>query len=442
MNKISARVRRINPLAYGTFLVLSVLLVAALVFERPMVNAVLSPGDTITAVFDRDYRLAEYVDPVKIAGVEVGRVTTVEALGDGRSRVGLKLDSGTVEKLGNAPSAAIRPATLLGGKYYVELVPGGTPGAFSGEIPRNRTRIAVELDAIVQTLQPQARQGLRQFVDKLDATLAQGGTPALQKLARDAPATLEPAGPVFYAAGGDRPETLTKLVRGLDRTASVLTRQQGQLQDILSSLNATSAVLDETRAPLSETIRQGPETLRTTKTGMVSLRTSLDKLTETAGDLRPTAHALDPLLKHLDPVLGRAIPVIADLRDVVDDLRPTLRDLEPAASRGAEVLDDLSGPVLDRVNGPILGALNSPWKGEGRYAGNGSPYLLYQDIAYLFTNVNGATKYLDKNGSGLSIQVGVGGADALSDVQGLPNSEQLLRDTIGPKESPDAHSHR
>jgi phospholipid/cholesterol/gamma-HCH transport system substrate-binding protein len=175
---------------------------------------------------------------------------------------------------------------------------------------------------------------------------------------------------------------------------------------------------------------------------MVSLRTSLDKLTETAGDLRPTAHALDPLLKHLDPVLGRAIPVIADLRDVVDDLRPTLRDLEPAASRGAEVLDDLSGPVLDRVNGPILGALNSPWKGEGRYAGNGSPYLLYQDIAYLFTNVNGATKYLDKNGSGLSIQVGVGGADALSDVQGLPNSEQLLRDTIGPKESPDAHSHR
>jgi phospholipid/cholesterol/gamma-HCH transport system substrate-binding protein len=441
MNEFSARIRRISPLAYGTILVMGVVVAAVLVFERPMVRTVFSPGDTITAVFARSYRLAEYVDPVKIAGVEVGRVTSVDTLDDGRSRVDLKLDSGTVEKLGYAPSAAIRPATLLGGKYYVELIPGGAPGEFSGEIPTERTRIAVEIDAIVQTLQPRARDGLRVFVDKLDATLGQGGTPALQKLAHDAPATLASTGPVFDAAGGDRPETLTKLVRGLDRTASVLSRQQGQLQDILSSLNATATVFDRARAPLSETIRQGPETLRVTRTGMVSLRTTLDKLTGTADDLRPTAKALDPLLQHLDPVLDRTAPVVGKLRDVLDDLKPTLHDLAPAVSKGTDVLDDL-GPVLDRVNGPILDALNSPWKGEGRYAGNGSPYPLYKDIAYLFTNVNGATKYVDKNGSGLSIEVGVGGADALSDVKGLPNSEQVLRDLVGPKESPDGRSNR
>ncbi|MPY81461.1 MAG: MCE family protein, partial [Actinophytocola sp.] len=52
----------------------------------------------------------------------------------------MKLDNGTLDKLGTEPSARIRPTTLLGGNYYVHLEHGGAEGAFDDEtIPLTRT---------------------------------------------------------------------------------------------------------------------------------------------------------------------------------------------------------------------------------------------------------------------------------------------------------------
>jgi phospholipid/cholesterol/gamma-HCH transport system substrate-binding protein len=178
-----------------------------------------------------------------------------------------------------------------------------------------------------------------------------------------------------------------------------------------------------------------PSTLRTTRTGLVDLRGSLGRLTSAANDLQPTAEALDPLLAKVDPVLVKARPVVADLREVLVDARPLVRDLVPTTDRASNVLEDLDGTVLDNINGPILNALNTPWHGVGGYQGNGSKYTLYQDIAYAFTGLGRSFKYVDKDGHVAAIQVGQG-IDEVSDFRGLPNFEQFLRGTIGPKESP------
>jgi phospholipid/cholesterol/gamma-HCH transport system substrate-binding protein len=349
--------------------------------------------------------------------------------------VSLKVEPGTLDRLGTAPSAAIRPTTLLGGQYYVDLAPGGDPGPPAAPIPVSRTRIAIEADSVVESLQPKARTGLRRFVEQTDSTLQNGGQPALRDLLRDAPATLRPAGSVLDAVTGAEPDTLRATVVGLNNTARVLTEQDGQLRSILASLNTTAGVLDRERQPLSEAIHELPSTLRSTRLGMRDLRGSLDNLTTTAPDLVPTAEALDPLLARVDPVLAEARPAVADLRDLLADARPLVRELVPTSERTTEVLDDVEGPVLDRIKGPILTALNTSWTGEGRYAGNSSKYLLYQDIAYAFSNLNEATKYTDKNGAAGAIQVG-GGLDVVANVKGLPNFEQFMRDSVGPKESP------
>jgi phospholipid/cholesterol/gamma-HCH transport system substrate-binding protein len=194
-------------------------------------------------------------------------------------------------------------------------------------------------------------------------------------------------------------------------------------------------VLDRDRVQLSQTVGQLPSTLRTTRTGMVDLQGSLGRLTSTANDLQPTAAALDPLLAKVEPVLVKARPVVADLRGVLVDARPLVRDLVPTADRTAHVLDDLDGTVLDNINGPILNAVNTPWRGVGSYQGNGSKYTLYQDIAYAFTGLGRAFKYVDKDGHVAAIQVGQG-IDEVSAFRGLPNFEQFFRGTVGPKESP------
>ena len=51
-------------------------------------------------------------------------------------------------------SAAIRPTTLLGGNYYLELEPGGDRGPLRGDIPLALTELPVELDKVALALQP------------------------------------------------------------------------------------------------------------------------------------------------------------------------------------------------------------------------------------------------------------------------------------------------
>lgn len=436
MKAITTRVRSRPNQLIGTVIVATTVLLGVLVFQRSFLVTTLTPGDTITAVFERDYRLRDYVSEVKVAGVVVGTVTGVDETSEGMSEVSMKLDGDVVDRLGTAPSAAIRPSTLLGGKYYVELTPGGGPGAPEGAIPVERTRIAVELDAVVETLQPEAREGIRQFTEQVDETLKQdGGAAAVKDFLAAAPGALRPSAPVLTALSGERPEDLRTLISGLDDTARVLNAQEGQLDEILTSLDSTAGALDRERVAVGETVGELPATLRSTRSGMTALRGSLDRLTDTAADLEPSAEALDPLLADLEPVLVQARPIVADLRELLTDARPLVDDLVPTAQTGTRVLDDLSGPVLDRVNGPILDAVNSTWDGAGPYEGNGSDYFLYQDIAFMFTNANAATKFTDDNGAGLTIQAGQGG-DAFTDVAGLPNPEGLINPLLPPEENP------
>lgn len=432
---VRTRLLTARPRTLGVAFVILCILVAGVAFKRNVITTTLTPGETISATFARDYRLREYASTVKIAGVPVGTVTNIAQVENGYSRVSLKLYDGAEQKLGTSPSAAIRPTTLLGGQYYVDLTPGGDPGAFHGDISLERTRIAVEADAVLESLQPRARVGVQQFVAKTDETLRGGGQPALRDLLRDAPASLGPAGPALDALTGDKPDTLENLVSNLDSAARVLNQQQGQVSSILASTNRVAGVLDQERAQLSQTVGELPSTLRTTRTGLVDLRGSLGRLTSAANDLQPTAEALDPLLAKVDPVLVKARPVVADLREVLVDARPLVRDLVPTTDRASNVLEDLDGTVLDNINGPILNALNTPWHGVGGYQGNGSKYTLYQDIAYAFTGLGRSFKYVDKDGHVAAIQVGQG-IDEVSDFRGLPNFEQFLRGTIGPKESP------
>jgi phospholipid/cholesterol/gamma-HCH transport system substrate-binding protein len=434
-NSYKLRIDWASSRSVGAIFVVVALAIGAIAFQRPHIMTTLTTGDTITATFARDYRLKSYISAVKIAGVPVGTVTTVSESDDRLSVVSMKLWNGATSKLGHTPSAAIRPSTVLGGKYYVELIPGGDPGTFTGNIPLERTRVAVEADAVLETLQPQARKGLQQFLAKTDETLNGGGQLAIQELARDAPATFAASGPVADALTGDRPDDLHDLVSGLNSAARVLNQQYGQVRSILHSFNVAASSVDRERIPLTDTVAQLPDTLRSTRTGMMALRGSLNLLSDTAGNLEPTAEALDPLLHRLRPVLAKARPVVGDLRDVLEDARPLVHDLVPTTTKATHLLGDLDGDVLENINGPIITALNTPWKGEGPYVGNGSPFKLYQDIAYAVANVDGAVKYTDANGATLDIEAGQG-IDDISDFKGMPDLEQLAHNLIGPKESP------
>lgn len=435
MSRSARRIRRTSPVTLGAIFAAGVVLVGLFAFNRAEILTRLEPGDTMTADFARDYRVREFVTEVKVVGVPVGTVTTVERRPRGPVSVGMKLDRGVLDKLGTEPSARIRPATMLGGKYYVELVPGGRRGSPSGPIPVRRTCIAVELDSTVSALQPDAVRGARRFVGEVDATLRAGGTDALRGVVHEAPDSLRPAEKVLDASTGNRPDTLKRLVDGLDDTALQLTEQDGQLASIVKSFHTTAGVLETRRDALARTVAQLPATLRSTRSGLRSLGGTLDTLTTTAHRARPAVREVGPLLAALDPALVKARPFARDLRALLVDTQPLLHELVPTADSARQVLDNVRGPVLDRVKGPILHALNTPFVGSGRYKGSRSPYRLYQDIGYAMTNADRISALTDRNGATLSIQVGFN-PGAVRGVPGTPSEDDIFRRLMGLEEAP------
>lgn len=399
---IGQQVRTMSPSRIGAVAAALCLIAATLLFFKTQIGVALRSGDTITVDFERDYKVRADVSRVKIAGVPVGVVTGVEPYGDG-ARMTLKVDDGVTEILGSAPSAAIRPTTILGGNYYLELIPGGDRGkALSGGIPVERTTVPVELDATIGMLTAPARAAISRDIALLDRTFSGPATPALRRFVQSSPRALRSTSALLRAAAGTTPDRdLTAAVTGLQSVARQLAGEQDAVAANLRGAATLSGTLARRSADIRSSVEQGAPTLRATRAGLVDLSSTLDEVAATSGAALPSVRALTELLRE-SPADVRAIrPVVADLRPLMEDLDPTLQQAVPAARNLRAVVDDVRSPVIDRFNGPILRTLNTP------VAGSGSP-LGYEQLAYMFTILNLNSMTTDSNGAMINFQPGVG----------------------------------
>ncbi|MCW2778369.1 MAG: Mammalian cell entry related domain protein [Frankiales bacterium] len=393
---------RVTTMQIGITLVVLVLGLGTVLFQKNYLSTKLASGETVKADFSRDYRLRPYISKVKVAGVVVGTVTGVKALDKGAARVTMKLEDGTRGKVGAAPSAKIRPATLLGGNYYVDLVPGGDRTRKPGSvIPLARTTVPVELDAVLTALRTPQRKAIQDVPRQLDGALTHGGTKGLQELAVAAPDSLRRAADVLEAVRGTQPESdLQKLVPGLQSTAQQLSKRPGQLEGSSADLAVGSEVLAQRAAAINATLARAPLALDQTREGLARLSGVLDALDETSVAARPSVRELGRFLDSAEPAVRAARPVVADLRPLMTDLRATTHELLPAVGAAQTVVDDVRGPVIDRVRGPITQALVKPYR-------NGDEF--YKSFASFWSNMNGTSMISDRNGSQIGFQPGFAG---------------------------------
>ncbi len=421
----SLRKPRTGPsaLKLGTIFVILAAIAAVLLFQKADILAAVRSGETIEISFTEAHRLRPSVSEVKVAGVGVGIVRSVEREDDGSTTVTVKLDDDALDAIGTAPSAQIRPTTMLGGNYYVEIVPGGRRGEFSGSIPATRTSLPVELDGLTRAFPADARDGVRTSVRGLDGALDERGSQAMRDLVASAPDTLDPLAEVLRGLQGTQPQRdLARLVAGLESTSRILSSEQSRLGPLLTDLATMSRVLDDRRNDLASATATMPATLDQTDLMLSRLDGVLTTLEDTAGPARPAVRELDRMLERVEPVLTRARPVVRDLRGVLRDARPTVEDLVPVGRDLDASIDHVRGPVLDRTNGPILQQILTSWHGTGRYAGGGADRELYKELGYMFSNL-AAANMMDRNGSMISFFPGVGPGS----LSGLPFSlEQIF----------------
>ncbi|KQY55692.1 hypothetical protein ASD11_14350 [Aeromicrobium sp. Root495] len=435
VNHVVRRIRAVPPRHIGLIMLATVLLLGVALFQKQKISTVARPGEVVTAKFTGDYRLRDYVTKVKIAGVSVGVVTKVSSTDDGHALVKMKVDGGTREILRSSPTAAIRPATLLGGNYYVDLVPRGERRPLDHTIAAKNTTLPVELDRVADALTPTVRSSIQNTTRDLARTLDADGQREVKQLLRDAPDVLQDGTPVVAALRGNNPDQdLTRLVSDLETAASVMTAKRGELDASLRSLSQVSGVLGRQGDDVARAVGDLPTTLRTTRTGLDALSSTLGEVRSTADDARPAVKQLDPLFEHLEPALREAAPLLQDLPATLADLEPVVRQLVPTATTATDVLGDVEGSPLDRLNGPVMDTVLSPWKGEkgGPYETSGNSTPFYKELAYMFAGLNDSAKETDSNGATLGFQPGIG----VGSLSGLPISlEKVIGGILYPNGS-------
>jgi len=378
-----------SPLRNGAILLalIALAIYMALTHNIPIING--KPGERLRADFAYANQVLPSQTPVRVNGVEVGKVDKVEAGPDPQrsTRVEMRITDDGVTVHEDA-RAEIRWRTLLGGRMYVDLEPGspGAPRKDDWVIPVARTTSQVEFDDLLQPYDGGTEKAQRDVLRGLSKTLSQ---PRATRDAVDALPDLKPVGrgirPVLGTQAGD----LRGVVKATAKTVEALGADTGQLQRLVTGARQTLAATAAQRQNLGEFLEQSPPSLDETQATMLRLRTTLDHLDPLADRLRPGARKLASAAGAARPALAEADALLREARPLLTDAGPTFDDLGATARSAVPVIQDFE-PTIDRLNDRIL-----PWLGE---RDDEAKIRNFEGIGPFFSVLNMAAAEYDKVG--------------------------------------------
>jgi virulence factor Mce-like protein len=359
-----------------------------------------SGGYTVKALFnDAAYlRGNPGATPVRVAGVDVGYVQSyVVAPGGGAALVTMRITDPSVH-VHNDASVSIYERTLLGYNMEVDLDPGSPRApALSGTLPLAQTHSFVDVDQVLQSLNPPGRQGIRAMF----GAFSQGfDTPAAGATIDALAPAMRPLVPGLQAFRGTEPgQDLPRLVEETHRLMATTAASEAQLGDMIDSGAVTLGVTAARNADLGAMVQQAPPAMAQTRATMVRLRTTLAALDPLVTRMEPGATELAPAATTARTALVAATPVLRDAQPMLRALNPALSSLGGAGREGSPLLTTLQ-TGLDNTSSQII-----PWLGatdpETRLRN-------YEAIGPFFSAVDSAASEYDGYGHMVNFQPGGG----------------------------------
>jgi ABC-type transporter Mla subunit MlaD len=377
----------------------------------------------ITATFENAATLRT-TSPVRIAGVNVGEVISVDGEGDVATVTFTVDDAG--QPLKEDAEITIRPRLFLEGNFFLDLRPG-SPSAEelpdNGEIPVTRTSTAVQLDQVLTTLQQPDRRNLSALLDGFSSALADQPTPAEDKgqdpsvKGKSAAEALnssfrygERAGrgsaQVSEALLGEQPGDLGRLIDSTGVVFQKLASRESQLSSLITNFSITAGALAAESGALEETVAELAPTLE-------QAGPSLAKLNEVFPPLRAIARDLIPGVKQLPATIDAGTPWLRQTGKLVQpgELGGIAQDLKKAQPSLAAATNDLTGllPQLQATSRCVTKVIDPTGDIVINDAfSTGSPN--YYDFFYGAASQNGVGANFDGNGQLLRVQFS-GGPD-------------------------------
>jgi phospholipid/cholesterol/gamma-HCH transport system substrate-binding protein len=413
--------RGANPLTVGlvTLFVLAVGIYFGFAKDVPFTH-----DFRVKAVFESSNSIRKN-SPVRIAGVNVGKVVAVQ----GKPGTDAAVVTMEIKKKGlpihKDATMKIRPRIFLEGNFFVDVKPGtpSAPTISDGDtIPITQTSTPVQLDQVLSILQSDTRTSLRKTLDGLgtglsykpsraqdaDADPSTRGESAGQSLndaIRYGERSLKGTAVVSNAFLGTQDHDLSRLIAGLSRTAEGLGRNEAQLKDLLTNFNTTMAATASQASDLQASIRVLGPTL-------TNASRALDSLNSSFPNTRAFAREILPGVRETPATIDAAFPWIAqtrallgpdELKGVADELSPATRDLAKVVDQSLKLLPqaDLAAKCVARVvlptgdikieDGPLSSGVEN-----------------YKEAFYTFVGLAGEGQNFDGNGGYVRFNVNGG----------------------------------
>ena len=321
--KSSRRRRRMSAFRAGVIAIVLIAIPCYLAFggrapwqRDHIVKAVLKSGNELGSR-----------SPVRIAGVEVGKVKKIER-GPGSTAIVTMAIEKPGLPLHRDATLKVRPRLFLEGNFFIDLRPG-TPSApilpEGGTIPLSQTATPVQLDQVLTALQAGTRNDLKRFLNGLSQAVGRGGGRDFNRLVPlMEPALLETA-IATEALRGRRPGDVRGLIADGERTARALASRRDRLPRLVAALDTTLTTLAERREAVGRSVAGLDRLAREAPPTWAALDRIYPTLRAVAIEARPGLRAAPETLRLANPLLVQAGALVSP-----PELPALLRDLDPA----------------------------------------------------------------------------------------------------------------
>ena len=377
----------------------------------------------VTATFENAVNVRQG-SPVRIAGVNVGEVKSVESAGDAAEVTFTVKEDG--RPIREDAQVEIRPRIFLEGNFFLDVKPG-SPSApeleEGGNIPITQTSTAVQLDEILTSLQAPERENLQRLLQGYGQALNTKPT-AAEDRANDPSIRGETSSEaindsfdfgadagrdnaiVSEALLGTEPGDLRKLISSNVKVFDALLLREEQLKGFVTNLNTTAGAFAAESEDLSESVRLLAPTLERATPSLRNTNATFPLLRTFARDIQPGLRELPAAIAASPPWLKQTRKLLArkELGRLAYQLRLTGEPAAQATVAGIGLFGQTE--LLSRcTNDVLLPTGDIPITDQFDPT---STIPNYKEFGYAVTGFAGETQNFDGNGPYLRFQTGGG----------------------------------
>jgi phospholipid/cholesterol/gamma-HCH transport system substrate-binding protein len=307
--------------------VIAIVVIAVLTFFGfTKTNPFANPYE-LHAVFDNVNNLKPN-SPVRIAGVDVGKVKKIEPVtkGEGAARVTMEIKKKGLPIHRDA-TVKVRTRIFLEGNFFIDLSPGSpsTPDMpDGGTIPIQHAAAPVQFGQLLTALQSDTRQDLQLFLKEYSKGLSGKGAQGFNDSIRYWEPAYRNSALANDATLGEQPHSdLQRVLRGQQRTFAALDADEGALKSLVTNFNVTAGAFASQDQALSASVPALRDTLRDAQPALASLNNSLPSLRAFAIDALPGTRSSNPTLTAALPFIRQARLLMrpSELRGLASELR-------------------------------------------------------------------------------------------------------------------------